>query len=226
MARTIRVGLAFADQLTREGRRLLLNSQPDFDVVYEAESGFEVLNNLSSVEMDVLLIDNRVRSLTGAETIAKYTRRNLSGGEKLPAFLLTGPFDSEQFELEGIRSGASAVVSEESSPEHLLEVLRESTQTETSFELSKLCQFFKRQGIAHSGNRRWLLRLANLDEAEQTILDAIAQGADGSELKTATNLPQTKVRWTLDSLQRRLGLATRSQLALALYEAGLTPNPN
>lgn len=223
MAKRIRIGLAFADQLTREGRRLLLSSQPDFDVVYESDSGLELLESLASVAMDVLLIDNRVRSLPGSEAIAKYTRRNLKSEEALSAFVLTGPFDSDQFKLEGIRCGATSVVSEEASVEELLFVLRESVQTETSFDLNNLCRFFASQGIAHAGNQRWLLRLGNLDEAEEKVLGAIREGVDGPDLKAVTNLPQTKIRWTLDSLQLRLGLATRSQLALALYEAGLTP---
>lgn len=222
MAATIRVGLAFADSLTREGRRMLLQTQADFDVVYEESDGTRMLQSLADAFVDVVLVDSRLKGLSGFEVISKYLRRNSGSDTKPPAFILTGPFSSDALVLEGVRCGATGVVTEEDDAEVLLQTLRASVKLDSAFNLNQLVNFFEQQGVAYGGNQRWRLRLAGLDAEEERVLEAIAAGLDGEELKSSTGLPATKIRWTLDSLQRRLGLATRSQLALALYEAGLT----
>jgi len=222
MATRHRIGLVFADSLTREGRRLLLQSQPEFDVVYEESDGLRVLETLPDASVDVVLVDTRIRSLGGVETIAKYLRRNSASGERQPAFVLTGPFAYDELTLAAVRGGATGVVSEEDTAETLLEVLKAAAKLDPSFPLLDHVRFFADQKVPHGGNQRWKLRLVDLNSDEESVLEAISNGADGSELKDLTGLPATKVRWTLDAIQARLGLSTRSQLALALYEAGIT----
>ena len=223
MARKLRVGLIFGNKTIREGRRMLLQSQKDFDIVYEESDGAVALEVIGDLAVDVLLVDNRLRSLSGSELIRKFLRRNVGSDQSLPGFVLTGPFSSGPMALEAIRCGASDMVSEEEDPEELLAAIREAGAIDHRVDFGLLAEFFHEQGVPHGANQRWLLRLVNLDEAEQAVLDALAAGFEGSELEEKTNLPHTKVRWVLDALQGRLGLATRSQLALALFEAGVLP---
>jgi len=223
MAPRFRLGLAIADALTREGRRLLFSSQPDFDVVYEEPDGKSLMATLPEAAVDLVLVDTRLRSLAGPEAIARYLRRNTGSESRPPIFVLTGPFGSAELELTGVRCGASAVVSEEDSVEQILNVVRSTLQRDPEFSLLEHVNFFANMGVQHSGNPRWILRLTGLNEDEQKILDAIQDGADIAQLREITGLPATKVRWTLDGIQTRLGLSTRAQLSLALYEAGLTP---
>lgn len=223
MAKHIRVGLIFADDLTREGRRILLQSQEDIDVVYEETDGLRAIASLADFALDVVLVDSRIRSIRGADTIARFLRRNIGSDLRIPAFVLTAPFTSDELLLEGVRCGATEVVTEEDSAEDLLEAIREAAKIDHSFDVRGLAGFFAAMGVPHGGNQRWTLRLNGLNIEEQQVLDALSTGADGDTLKDITGLPQTKVRWTLDALQTRLGLSTRSQLALALYEAGQVP---
>lgn len=221
MAKRLRVGLLFANPLIREGRRTLLQTTADLDVVYEQSDGLVALEQLNELALDVLLVDNRLRSISGSELIQRYIRRNLEPGAKLPGFVLTGPFDSGPMALEAIRCGASDMVSEENSAEELLSSIREAGSIDHSVDFAGLAEFFSSEGIVCGSNQRWLLRLGNLDGEEQRVLDAIARGINNSSLETESGLPHTKVRWVLDALQGRLGVATRSQLALALFELGI-----
>jgi len=223
MARVLRIGLIFGNPIIREGRRMLLETQPDFDIVYEEADGVVALERIGDLSVDVLLVDNRLRSLSGSELVRRFLRRNVGLEAKLPAFVLTGPFSSGPMALEAIRCGASVMVSEEESAEELLEAIREAGSAAVPIKVSQLRAFFDQQQVQHGANQRWLLRLSNLDEAEQRVLDALANGDELEALEVATNLPKTKVRWVLDGLQEKLGLATRSQLVLALYEAGVVP---
>ena len=221
MARRLRVGLLFGNPLIREGRRLLLQTTQDLDVVYEEADGLVALEAIGDLAVDVLLVDNRLRSLSGSELIRRFLRRNLDGEAKLPGFVLTGPFDSGPMALEAIRCGASDMVSEENSADELLAAIREAGAIDHTVDFAALSEFFASEGLVSGSNQRWLLRLANLNEDEQKVLDAISAGENQDGIEVHSGLPHTKVRWALDSLQSRLGLATRSQLALALYEAGI-----
>lgn len=225
MARKLRVGLVFGNKTIREGRRMLLQSQPDFDIVYEESDGLAALDAIDDLAVDVLLVDNRLRSLSGSELIRKFLRRNVGSEAKLPSFVLTGPFSSGPMALEAIRCGANDMVSEEESADELLAAVREAGSLDHRVDFGMLSDFFWEQDVPHGGNQRWLLRLNNLEAEEQQVLDALQAGFEDIELEQHTGLPHTKVRWVLDGLQKRLGLATRSQLALALYEAGLLPEP-
>lgn len=223
MARTLRIGLIFGNPLVREGRRMLLKTQSDFDIVYEEEDGQVALAAIGDLAVDVLLVDNRLRSLSGSELIRRYLRRSVGQVGKLPAFVLTGPFSSGPMALEAIRCGASDMVSEEDSPEALMEAIREAGSLDTRLEIASLRDFFESEKVPHGENQRWLLRLNNLDEIEQSVLDCLAEGLELDDIEERLELPHTKLRWTLEALQARLGLATPAQLMLALYEAGLLP---
>lgn len=223
MARTLRIGLIFGNPLVREGRRMLLKTQSDFDIVYEEEDGQVALDAIGDLAVDVLLVDNRLRTLSGSELIRRYLRRNVGQEGKLPAFVLTGPFSSGPMALEAIRCGASDMVSEEDSPEVLLDSIREAGSLDTRLDVSSLREFFEIEKVPHGENQRWLLRLNNLDEIEQGVLDCLAEGLELDEIEERLALPHTKLRWTLEALQSRLGLATPAQLMLALYEAGMLP---
>lgn len=67
MAGTIRVGLLFGNKLIRDGRRLLLQTQPDFDIVYEESNGIAAIDALSEMLVDVVLVDNRLSGISGSE---------------------------------------------------------------------------------------------------------------------------------------------------------------
>ncbi|MEN9747555.1 MAG: hypothetical protein RLZZ603_247 [Actinomycetota bacterium] len=200
---------------------MLLQTTSDLDVVYEEADGLAALEAIGDLALDVLLVDNRLRSLSGSELIRRFLRRNIDGDAKLPGFVLTGPFDSGPMALEAIRCGASDMVSEENTAEELLAAIREAGAIDHSVDFESLAEFFESESVVAGSNQRWLLRLTNLSEDEQKVLDAIAAGQNQVGIEQHTGLPHTKVRWALDALQARLGLATRSQLALALYESGL-----
>lgn len=202
---------------------MLLSTQDDFDVVYEEADGLKALEALVEQSLDLVLVDNRIHSISGAELIRRFLRRNLDGAFKSPHFVLTGPFDSPGMALEAIRCGATYMVSEEVEPEEFLKALRQAGAMEQRADFARLSEFFAEQGIEHGSNTRWLLRLNNLEDAEQVVLDRLGSGTPAIDLDETTGLTKAKVRWCLDSLQERLALATRAQLALALYEAGLLP---
>ncbi len=225
MSGTIRVGLVFGTKLLLEARKLLLESQSDLDIVYQQTDGALASEEILNVDVDVALVDNRLTSMSGSDFVRRFLRRNQGTEARLPSFILTGPFNSAAMHLESIRCGASDFVTEEDSAEELIKVIRNSRDLERTTDFGGLADFFAQNGIESGSNKRWLLRLTSLNEQESTVVQALAGLSNTSELTARTGLTQTQVRWNLNSLQEKLGLSSRSQLALALHESGLLQQP-
>lgn len=221
MAATIRVGLLFGSKLIGEGRRLLLQTQPDFDIVYEESNGLNAIEALAEISVDVVLVDNRLNGISGTEMIQRFFRRYFTPGARLPRFVLTGPFSAVDLSLQAVRCGASDLVSEEDSAQAIIDAVRAAAGLEPQIDFETMRLAFEAAGVQSGSNQRWLLRLSDLEPEEKRVFDAIARGEPLDDIKDLTGLPDTKIRWALDEMQHRLGLATRSQFALALHEAGL-----
>lgn len=221
MAGSIRVGLLFGNPLIREGRRMLLQTQPDFDIVYEESNGTTAIDALSDIAVDVVLVDNRLSGISGSEMIRRFHRRNFAPNVKLPAFVLTGPFAAVELSIEAVRCGATDLVTEEDQPQAIIDSIRAAAGLEHKIDFETMRLAFEGAGISSGSNQRWLLRLSGLSDDEQRVFDAIAAGNPLDDIMQVTQLPATKVRWALDSMQAKLGVVTRSQFALALHEAGL-----
>lgn len=221
MAGSIRVGLVFGNAMIREGRRSLLQTQPDFDIVYEESKGIAAIEALSEISVDVVLVDNRLSGISGSEMIQKFFRRNYSPDVKLPAFVLTGPFAAVELSLQAVRCGATDLVTEEDSAQAVIDAVRAAAGREHQIDFETMRRGFEAAGVDSGSNQRWLLRLSDLGPDEQAVFDAIADGHAVDDIQNVTKLPATKVRWALDAMQQKLGLVTRSQFALALHEAGL-----
>jgi DNA-binding NarL/FixJ family response regulator len=215
------VGLLFGSKLIGEGRRLLLETQPDFDIVYQESNGLAAITDLSSIAVDVVLIDNRLQGVSGTEVIQRFFRRNFTPGAKLPAFILTGPFSAIDMSIQAVRCGAVNLVTEEDSPQAIIDAVRAAAGPEPQIDFETMRLAFESAGVLSGSNQRWLLRLSDLEPEERRVFDAIAKGQPLDDIKDMTGLSDAKVRWALDAMQAHLGLATRSQFALALHEAGL-----
>ena len=221
MTGRIRIGLLFGNKLVREGRRMLLQSQPDFDIVWEGSDGLAAVDELTNAVLDVVLIDNRLSTLSGIETIRRFLRRSDSNDSSVPVFVLTGPFRSGQMAIEAIRCGAVDLVTEEDSAEKIVEAMRAATNPHRQVDFAGMQAFFEEQGIAQGSNTRWLLRLSDVTMQEQAVLDALSLGVPYERLAQETNISSETIEEIFDSLQGRWNFFSRSQLALALHESGL-----
>ena len=219
----IRLGLVFGSSQVAEGRRLLFSTQRDMDIVLEESDGLVAIESLSEASVDVVLMDVRLKSLSGLETATRFFRRNVGSGERLPRFILTGPFSSDQFTIDAIRAGASAVVTEDQTAEELLDSVRALSAKEFSVDNASWFEFFQAQGLERGTNPRWLLRLSNLEPKHRQAFELLCSGMNEPEIASQLKLSATSTRWAVEEVMRNLGVASRPQLALAVYEA---VNPN
>ena len=133
---SIRVLLVDDQQLVRIGFRMILQDEPDIDVVGEAADGRQAVDLATRLHPDVVVMDIRMPVMDGVEA----TRRLTSGGAATPRVLILTTFDADEYVVEALRAGASGFVLKDVPP-------AEFAQAYTSVRdgLEKLKSDFKQQ---------------------------------------------------------------------------------
>lgn len=125
----IRVLLADADPLQREGWRLMLDAQPDLEVVGEVPDGVQALAVLRRLAVDVALVDVRMPRLGGIQvtgTIATDARIRLMQRAPVTRVVLVVATDRDRYARPGREAGAEAVLYKDAEPALLLAAIRDA----------------------------------------------------------------------------------------------------
>src|SRR5215207_2665351 len=116
---TIRVLCVDDQSMVRAGFRMLLAGEPDIDVVGEASTGFEAIDEAARLRPTVVLMDIRMPALDGLEA----TRRILAADATARILILT-TFDLDEYVYEALGAGASGFVLKDDPPEQLIAAIR------------------------------------------------------------------------------------------------------
>jgi DNA-binding NarL/FixJ family response regulator len=118
---SIRILIADDQSLVRTGFRMILDAEPDLDVVGEAVDGREAVDKAKAAKPDVILMDIRMPDLDGIEA----TRRIVAdGGEEAPKILMLTTFDLNEYVYEALRAGASGFLLKDVPAEQLADGVR------------------------------------------------------------------------------------------------------
>ena len=117
--RPIRIILADDHQIVRQGLRILLEAEPDMQIVAEADNGRKVLKQAQELLPDVIIMDLSMPELNGIEA----TRQILSGAPEVKVIALSMHSDS-LFVLNMIKSGASGYLLKDCALEELVKAIR------------------------------------------------------------------------------------------------------
>ena len=151
----IRILLADDHALVRRGVRLILEQQPDIEVVAEAADGAEVLTLLRDIEVDLVILDIAMPIMTGLQAAREINRRRHS-----PRILMLSMHDNEQYFFEALRLGASGYVLKSVVDEDLVEACRAAMRDEP----------FVYPGAMGALVRDYLDRLARGERVPETVL--------------------------------------------------------
>lgn len=215
----IRLLLVDDQSMFREGLRLLLSQQPDFEIVAEAGNGEDALAKARTQRPDVILMDLRMPVMNGAEA----TRRLVA--DKNPArILVLTTFDDDEEVFEALAAGASGYLLKASPSEKLVEVIRGTARGESFLEPSvtaKVLTYFSR--MANRETRRAAVpALAEpLSARELEVLRLLAEGRSNKEIGTGLNIAEGTVKNHMSNVLGKLGVLDRTQAALRARELGL-----
>ena len=196
---TTRVLLVDDQALLRAGFRLILELEPDLEVVGESADGLDAVDAARRLAPDVVLMDIRMPRLDGVQA----TRRIVAAGTAKVLMLTT--FDLDEYVFDALRAGASGFLLKDTPAEDLVSAVRVVAGGEALLSPSvtrRLIEEFARQPVGHTAQPR---ELATLTARELEVLKHVAQGLNnrqiGSRLFISENTVKNHVRNILEKLQ-------------------------
>ncbi|TDC83459.1 response regulator transcription factor [Actinomadura sp. 7K507] len=215
---TVRVVIVDDQGMVRTGFGVLLNAQPDIEVVGEAVNGEEGLRRVAELRPDVVLMDVRMPVMDGLEA----TRRILDGaGDGVPKILMLTTFDLDDYVYEALRAGASGFLLKDASATELADAVRVVAGGDALLSPSitrRLIAEFSRLGGRPAPSRK---RLDELTERETEVLALVARGLSNGEIAGELVVAEQTVKTHFGRILMKLGLRDRPQAIVYAYDVGL-----
>ena len=212
----IRVFIADDQALVRGGFRMILDSQPDMEVVGEAQDGREALRAVAELRPDVVLMDIRMPEMDGLET----TRRIVTD-EDAPRVLMLTTFDMNEYVYEAMKSGASGFLLKDVKPEQLADAVRTVAAGDALLAPTitrRLIEEFVRRPPPGSTAPP---ELETLTDRELEVLKLIAKGFSNEEIAKELFVSMATVKTHITHILMKLDLRDRVQAVVLAYESGL-----
>ena len=220
---TIRVLLADDQALLRSAFRVLVDSEPDMEVVGEASDGAEAVRLAKEQRADVVLMDIR---MPGTDGLA--ATRLISADPALTdvRVVILTTFEVDDYVVQSLRAGASGFLGKGSEPEELLNAIRIAAGGEALLSPAAtkgLIARFLAQGDALDDDRdpARAQRLDALTVREREVLVQVAGGHSNDEIAERLEVSPLTVKTHVNRAMAKLGARDRAQLVVIAYESGL-----
>jgi DNA-binding NarL/FixJ family response regulator/class 3 adenylate cyclase len=214
----VRVLIVDDQVLVRTGFRMILEAEPDLEVVGEASDGREAVAQARSLAPDVVLMDVRMPEVDGIEA----TRQLLGGGESTAKVVMLTTFDMDEYVYEALRAGASGFLLKDVPPEQLVAGIRAVASGDALLAPSvtrRVIEEFVRR--PPDSVRTTPGNLAELTTRELEVLKLIARGLSNAEIAKELFVSETTVKTHVAHVLMKLNLRDRVQAVVLAYESGL-----
>lgn len=211
---TVRILLADDHALVRRGVRMILDNEPDLEVVGEAGDGAEAISLARRDKPDLAILDIAMPRLTGLQAARELSRL-------LPdlRILILTMYDNEQYFFEALKAGASGYVLKSVADRDLVEACRAAMRGEP----------FLYPGAVNSLIRNYLDRAREgggfpakaITDREEEILKLVAEGHSSKEIADMLVISVKTVERHRANLLQKLGLKDRLELTRYAIRAGL-----
>ena len=216
---TISILLVDDQELLRMGFRMVLDAQPDFEVVGEAASGDQAVGLVQGQAPDVVLMDVRMPGTDGVEA----TRQIIATGSRSRVIILT-TFDLDEYAYAALRAGASGFLLKDAPPGDLISAIRAVASGDavvapstTRRLLSSLVHQLPRSNSRDDDHPRLQL----LTPREREVMIAVSRGLSNAEIAARLVVTEETVKTHVSRVLAKLGLRDRTQAVVTAYESGL-----
>jgi DNA-binding NarL/FixJ family response regulator len=211
---TIRILLAEDHALVRQGVRLILDAEPDLEVVAQAADGAEAVAIVRERAVDLAVLDVSMPRMTGLQAALEISRRR-----NPPRILMLSMHDNEQYFFESLKAGASGYVLKSVADRDLVEACRSAMRGES----------FLSPGVTSALVRNYLERVrrgervgeGGLTPRENEVIKLIAEGHPSNEIAQALTISLKTVERHRSNILAKLGMRDRTQLTRYAIRAGL-----
>ena len=211
---TIRIILADDHQIVRLGLRSLLETEPDIQVVGEADNGEMTLKLVQELSPDVVIMDISMPDLNGIEA----TRRLLIKSPEVKVIALSMHSDS-LFVLNMLKAGASGYLLKDCALEELVKAIRTVVRQQTYLSPSISHLMIKDLASTSSGS---ISAYTVLTVRERQVLQMLADGQSTNQIAAALNISVKTVEAHRQQVMNKLGIHTVAELTKYAIQQGLT----
>ncbi|MFC7216771.1 response regulator [Streptomyces polyrhachis] len=215
----IRVVLADDHALLRSAFRVLLESEPDLEVVGEASDGEEAVKLVREEGADVVLMDIRMPGVDGLTATRRITRDPALA--QVRVVILT-TFEVEEYVVEALRAGACGFLGKGAEPAELLQAVRLAAHGEAVLSpiatRGLITRFLARGDTDPAAHAQ---RLAALTGREREVLAWVGGGLSNDEIAELLEVSPLTVKTHVNRAMTKLGARDRAQLVVIAYETGL-----
>jgi DNA-binding NarL/FixJ family response regulator len=209
-----RILLADDHALVRRGVRLILDGEPDLEVVAEAGDGAEAVDLGRATEVDLAILDVSMPRMTGLQAARELSRRK--PGLRI---LMLSMHDNEQYFFEALKAGASGYVLKSVADQDLVEACRAAMRDEP----------FLYAGVMSTLVRDYLERVRRgervprgvLTPREEEVVKLIAEGHSSKEIAGLLTISLKTVERHRANVLAKLGMRDRTELTRYAIRAGL-----
>jgi DNA-binding NarL/FixJ family response regulator len=212
----VRILITDDQALVRGGLRMILDAQPDLEVVGEAADGREALQRARELMPDLVLMDIRMPGLDGLEAT-----RHLLSRDPSPKVLVLTTFDLDDYVYDAIRAGASGFLLKSAPPEQLVAGIRTVMAGDALLapEITRrLLDRFVSKPPRSSGTPP---ALAELSQRELEVLRLVARGATNKSIAAELVLSRRTIDRHVSNIFAKLRVSSRAAATAYAYEHNL-----
>ena len=213
----IRVLIVDDQALVRAGFRMILDAEPDIEILAEAEDGLEAVEQVTRYTVDVALMDIRMPNLDGIEA----TRRIGEVSPQTRVLMLT-TFDLNEYVYEALRAGAGGFLLKDAPPEQLVSAIQVVASGDALLAPSVTRRVIE-EFVSRPPDpaRKPPRQLEELTERELEVLKLMARGLSNAEIADLLVISPGTAKTHAARILMKLGLRNRVQAVVLAYETGL-----
>ncbi|GIG64186.1 response regulator [Phytomonospora endophytica] len=203
--------------LLRAGFRMVLETQPDFEVVGEAADGASGVRMARALSPDVVLMDVRMPVLNGIEAT-----RAIAAEVPTARVLVLTTFNVDEYVYEALRAGASGFLLKDARPAELIGGIRAVAAGDSVLSPS-VTRHLIETFAQHLPSRKSTVdtRLDRLTDREREVLALIGRGLSNGEISDAITVAEATVKTHVRRILAKLELRDRVQVVVYAYENGI-----
>ncbi len=202
----------------RSGFRLILETEPDFDVVGEAGNGAEAVDLARKLDPDVVLMDIQMPEMNGLEATRQIAKL---GREDTSRVLILTTFELDEYVYEALRAGASGFLLKRTPAADLVSGIRVVAAGEALLAPSVTRRLIDQFAQRPAAGRIDTGALDALTEREREVLGLVAHGLSNTEIAEKLVLTEGTVKTHIKRIFMKLDVRDRTQAVIFAYDVGL-----
>ena len=214
----IKVLVADDQELVRSGFALILDADPEIEVVAQVSNGAEALAAARLHQPDVVLMDIRMPQMDGIEATRHLTTSPETQGVRV---LVLTTFSADEYVADALVAGASGFLLKDTTPRDLIQAVTVIAAGEALLAPAVTRGLIRQFVSAHPDRRRDPLDLPPLTQREQDVLVAVADGLSNVEIAERLFVSYSTVKTHVSHLLTKLAARDRAQLVMIAHRAGL-----